>query len=81
MITNDPKYLDDFERLFNQWYEQRDNVTGGWPGLDVVYYELGLGVRNRLFLEFYALPQSDRAVQTHERMLKTLLGAAALAGG
>jgi len=33
-------------------------------------------VRNRLFLEFYFLPQEKRSVQTHERMLKTLLGAA-----
>src|SRR6185312_14800361 len=39
-------------------------------------YELGLGVRNRVFLEFYSLRGIDAATVTHERMLKTLLGAA-----
>jgi hypothetical protein len=41
----------------------------------VVYYELGLGVRNRIFIEYYLLPFSDRSVQTHRNMLKTILGA------
>jgi hypothetical protein len=76
LVTGDDKYLAEFDELFNQWYEQRDRVVGGWPGLDVVYYELGLGVRNRLFLENYFLPYPKRTPQTHERMLKTLLGAA-----
>ena len=76
LITGDEKYLAEFDALFNAWYEQREKVHGGWPGLDVIYYELGLGVRNRLFLEASALPHPSRSAQTHERMLKTCLGAA-----
>jgi hypothetical protein len=76
LLTRDQKYLDEFESLFNSWYEQRDKVVGGLPNLDVVYYELGLGVRNRLFFEYYFLPHENRSAQTHERLLKTFLGAA-----
>ena len=76
ILTGDNNYLAEFDQLFNQWYEQRDAVHGEWPGLDVIYYELGVGVRNRLFLEAYCLPLPTRTAQTHERMLKTLLGAA-----
>lgn len=76
LLTDDPKYLEEFDRLFNQWYEQRDQVRGEFPHLDVIWYELGLGIRSRPFIEFYALPHATRSRQTHERMLKTLLGAA-----
>lgn len=76
LLTKDQKYLDEFQSLFNAWYEQRDKVVGGFPHLDVVYYELGLGVRNRLFMEYYFQPHERRTPQTHERLLKTYLGAA-----
>ncbi|MBF8247587.1 MAG: Hepar II III N domain-containing protein, partial [Bacteroidetes bacterium] len=46
------------------------------PDFDVVYYELGLGVRNRTFIEYYTLPYSRRSWRTHQKMLKTMLGAA-----
>jgi hypothetical protein len=74
LLTADAKYLDGFETLFNQWYEQRNNIHGGIPELDVVYYELGLGNRCRPFLEFYCLAKPQPA--THEHMLKAMLGAA-----
>jgi len=76
VLTRDQKYLEKFDELFNQWYEQRNSITRGFPELDVVYYELGLGVRNRMFIEHYVLPYEKRSVKTHERMLKTMLGAA-----
>src|SRR5206468_12633649 len=76
LLTNDQKYLAEFDALFNAWYEQRDRVHGGIPSLDVIWYELGLGNRSGPFLEYYCLPYENRPVQTHERMLKTLLGAA-----
>ncbi len=76
LLTRDEKYLAKFDALFNSWYEQRDKVVGEIEGLDPVYYELGLGVRNRVFFEYYCLPFERRSRQTHERMLKTLLGAA-----
>jgi len=76
VLTGDQKYLAKFDELFHQWYEQRNSITRGFPELDVVYYELGLGVRNRTFLEYYLLPFAKRSWQTHERMLKAILGAA-----
>jgi hypothetical protein len=76
LLTNDPAYLAEFDALFNSWYEQRNRVKGGFADLDVIYYELGLGVRNRVFFEYYALPLANRGLITHERMLKTMLGAA-----
>lgn len=75
ILTGDDRYLAKFDELFNRWYEQRNSITRGFPELDVVYYELGLGVRNRMFLEHYFLPYQKRSWQTHERMLKTMLGA------
>jgi hypothetical protein len=78
LLTNDRKYFRSFDELLNQWYEQRYRVTGGWAqeaGLDVVFYELGLA-RNRVFLEHYFFADSDRSWQTHERILKTMLGSA-----
>ncbi len=76
VLTGDQKYLAEFDALFNQWYEQRNHITGFFPELNVVYYELGLGARNRVFIEHYFLPFRERTWQTHERMLKTILGAA-----
>ena len=76
VLTEDQKYLAKFDELFHQWYEQRNAITRGFPELDVVYYELGLGVRTRMFIEHYLLPYANRPWQTHERMLKTILGAA-----
>lgn len=75
ILTGDERYLAKFDEFFNRWYEQRNSITRGFPELDVVYYELGLGVRNRMFLEHYFLPYRNRSWQTHERMLKTMLAA------
>ena len=77
MGARETKYLDAFDRLFNQWYEQRDDVVGAYARLDPIWYELGLGSRrNRVFLEFYKLNRGRLSEQTHERMLKNYLGSA-----
>jgi hypothetical protein len=76
ILTGEQKYLAKFDEFFRQWYRQRNNITRGFPEFDVVYYELGLGVRNRIFIEYYLLPFEQRPWQTHEEMLKTVLGAA-----
>ena len=75
VVTQDQRYLAKFDDLFHQWYSQRNAITRGFPNLDVVYYELGLGVRNRLFIEYYLLPYKERPWQTHQQMMKTILGA------
>ncbi len=76
VLTHEQQYPAKFDELFPCWYNQRNSITRGFPELDVVYYELGLGTRNRVFIEYYLLHYEARAWQTHERMLKTVLGAA-----
>ncbi|MBP1656907.1 MAG: hypothetical protein H6Q31_1508 [Bacteroidetes bacterium] len=75
VLTGDEKYLEKFGQLFNVWYEQRNSITRGFPSLDVVYYELGLGVRNRMFIEYYLLPCRQRSAKSQVRLLKTFLAA------
>jgi hypothetical protein len=75
ILQGDQAYTAKFDQLFNIWYEQRNSITRGFPELDVVYYELGLGTRNRLFIENYLLPCRQRTGVTHARMLKTVLAA------
>ncbi|MDE3256742.1 MAG: heparinase II/III family protein [Gemmatimonadota bacterium] len=75
--TRNTKYLDAFDELFNQWYEQRDDVVGAEPDKHPIWYELGLGARrNRVFLEFYRLNRGRLTATTHERILKNFLGSA-----
>ncbi len=75
VLTGDTAFVRKFEDLFNRWYEQRNSISSGFQSLDVVYYELGLGVRNRIFLDFYLLPFAHLRTETHERLLKTFLAA------
>ncbi len=75
VLHGDQTYTAKFDQLFNSWYEQRNSITRGFPDLDVVYYELGLGTRNRLFIENYLLPYPQRTGVTHVRILKTVLAA------
>ncbi|MDE2889639.1 MAG: heparinase II/III family protein [Gemmatimonadota bacterium] len=75
--TRNTKYLDAFDELFNQWYEQRDDVVGADADKHPIWYELGLGARrNRVFLEFYRLNRGRLTSETHERLLKNFLGSA-----
>jgi hypothetical protein len=77
LATGKTSYLDAFDELFNQWYEQRDSVVGAFASLDVIWYELGLGsARNRIFLDFYRLNRHRTSALTHERLLKNFLGSA-----
>ena len=76
VLTGNQTYLAKFDQLFNAWFEQRNSISSGIPGLDVVYYELGLGMRNRMFIEDYLLPYRGRTAATHARVLKTMLAAA-----
>lgn len=75
-LTGDERYLDKFQQLFNQWYDQRNSITRGFPDLDVVFYELGISARTRVFAEYLLVPHRNRSSRTHEQMLKTLLGGA-----
>gem|GEM_PF-1291600 len=74
-LDPDPGYAQAFDRLFNQWYDQRDSVSWRIPHMDPIWYELGL-CRTNAFVAFYSLFRSEPALRslTRERLLRTLLG-------
>lgn len=80
VATGDERYVSAFESLFNQWYAQRNAIdppeTG--PGVkvrNVVWYELGLGVRTPRFIDAIRAMGKELSPRTHVQMLKYLLGA------
>lgn len=77
-LTADDRYANGFGRFFDDWYSSRDHVVGDWPGLDVVWYSLGVWARTTVLLPalttFATAPGlTDR---TYARMLKTVVGGA-----
>ena len=68
------QYAEAFDRLFNQWYDQRDSVEWRLKA-DPIWYELGL-CRNNRFIAFYSLFRDEPGLRriTRERLLRTLLG-------
>ena len=74
-LDSDPGYAQAFDRLFNQWYDQRDSVSWRIPNMDPIWYELGL-CRTNVFIAFYSLFRNEPALSsfTRERLLRTLLG-------
>lgn len=74
-LDPDPKYAEAFDRLFNQWYDQRDSVSWRISNMDPIWYELGL-CRTNVFIAFYSLFRNEPALcaLTRERLLRTLLG-------
>jgi hypothetical protein len=76
--TKDARYARAWERLFLQWYGDRDNVVGEWPGLDVVWYSLGVCSRSALTIKALAAFAAEPALSDEcwNRMLATVLGGA-----
>ncbi|MFD4194329.1 heparinase II/III family protein [Amycolatopsis thermoflava] len=77
-LTGDDRYPVRFAEITLDWYASREKVRGEWPGLDVVWYTLGVAGRCQVFIEALhvlggnpALP--DEAVAA---MARTLLGGA-----
>lgn len=77
-VDGDPVYAREWDRLFTQWYTTRDEVVGDWPGLDVVWYSLGVWARSmhvtRALSVFADEPALSDACWT--MMMKTVLGGA-----
>jgi len=76
VVTGDRRYLRKFDSLFVRWYGQRNAIRRTIPDFDVVYYELGLGVRNRYFIEYDRLSGADLPAASRGKLMKTFLGAA-----
>ncbi|HEX5120776.1 MAG TPA: heparinase II/III family protein [Pseudonocardiaceae bacterium] len=77
-LTGDDRHAATFGRIFDDWYDSRDHVVGDWPGLDVVWYSLGVWARAGLLVPamvtFADAPGVPGA--TYARMLKTVVGGA-----
>ncbi|MCP2329449.1 hypothetical protein HDA40_007956 [Hamadaea flava] len=75
-LTGDPRYAECFERFFGQWYDSRDDVVGDWPGLDVIWYSLGVASRGAVFAKALAV-FGDRLSQTRwAQLVKAIVGGA-----
>ena len=78
LLTGDEAYPACFDRLFDRWYASRDQVTGGWPGLDVVWYSLGVWARASVLVPALATFAGSPWLrdETVAAALATLLGGA-----
>ena len=76
MLTGDKRYVEAFDTMFNQWYEQRNTISNTLPQFDVVWYELGIAARLPLLIDAFRLFKNapDLKRETKLRMLRTLLG-------
>jgi hypothetical protein len=77
-LTGDDRYVAGFGRHFDAWYESRDHVVGDWPGLDVVWYSLGVWARASVLVPALACFARSPGLrdETATAMLATLLGGA-----
>ncbi|GAA0934233.1 heparinase II/III domain-containing protein [Nonomuraea longicatena] len=74
--TGDPRYAAEWERLFRQWYASRDRVEGDWPGLDVVWYSLGVWARSMHLTHALHVLGDALGEECWREMMKTLVGGA-----
>ncbi|MGW4799277.1 heparinase II/III family protein [Nonomuraea sp. NPDC004297] len=76
--TGDARYAAEWDRLFRQWYDTRDQVRGDWPGLDVVWYSLGVWARSMHLTRAMAVLAEEPALSDEcwAMMMKTVLGGA-----
>ncbi|NED96787.1 hypothetical protein G1H11_15870 [Phytoactinopolyspora alkaliphila] len=77
-LTGDARYAARYGELFSQWYDARDQVIGDWPGLDVVWYSLGLRARSGMYNQAISLLSAEPAFTDEQwrRTMKSLLGGA-----
>ncbi|MGW1682015.1 heparinase II/III domain-containing protein [Saccharopolyspora sp. NPDC002376] len=59
--------------IFEQWYASREKVRGDWPGLDVVWYTLGVSLRSKLCLDALDTFGTDISPGTRCRVYATIL--------
>jgi len=81
LIKNDPNTPKVFENVFNQWYDQLDdvkneNVINHTKTYDFVWYELGLANRLQKLIDAYRVFGKYMSPETNKRMLKNMLGSA-----
>jgi heparinase II/III-like protein len=77
-LTGKARYAARYGELFAQWYAVRDEVVGDWPGLDVIWYSLGVWARSGMVNQAISLLSGEPAFTDEQWRLsmKTLLGGA-----
>ncbi|GAB3447366.1 heparinase II/III family protein [Actinophytocola sediminis] len=77
-FTGRAEYAARYGELFSQWYDVRDQVVGDWPGLDVIWYSLGVWARSAMFNQAISLLSGEPAFTDEQwrRTMKCLLGGA-----
>lgn len=77
-LTGRVEYAVRYGELFEQWYDLRDEVVGDWPGLDVIWYSLGVCSRSNLFNQAISLLSAEATFTDSQwrKTMKCLLGGA-----
>jgi len=75
-LSGDRRYADRFAAILDLWYESRDRVRGGWPGLDVIWYTLGVACRSQVLIRALHTLGHELKDHTWHRVVATLLGGA-----
>lgn len=77
-LTGRAEYAARYGELFSAWYAARDDVVGDWPGLDVIWYSLGVWSRSAMFTQAISLLSGEPAFPDEQwrQTMKCLLGGA-----
>lgn len=78
VLTGEAKYVRAWDRLFMSWYESRGRYSGGWPGLDLVWYSVGVWLRGWRIVDALSVFGDDPELSdtAFTAMLGTLVGGA-----
>lgn len=77
-LTGDERYARTWVDRFEGWLEERDGAVGGFAGLEVVWYSLGVGLRANHLIAAATLLAPCAAVDdaSYERILTELVAGA-----
>ena len=76
LLSGEERWLRRWEEIFLRWHGSRDDVRGDWPGLDVVWYTLGVGVRTPVLVTALDVGGTALGRDTRVRLLCSILGGA-----
>lgn len=81
LLQRHPATARAFESLFNQWYDQLDDIriehaTNHAKVYDIVWYELGLANRTQRLIDAHRVFVHELSPETNKRLLKNILGSA-----
>jgi hypothetical protein len=79
LLQHDPQTPKAFEDVFNQWYDQLDDVKNEHvinhtKAYDFIWYELGLANRTQKLIDAYRVFSHAMSAGTNKKLLKIILG-------